>query len=163
MFNSYKNIPGLTIFPSMKLGFGFNFIKELLNKYNIINILHFLKNIEHHFNMPLFNSIITSKLYKNILTNTNENVNKIIIIMKFLKIIKNKFLVDNGITLIKQLINISSPLAQKLRANLKLNCIFNKPLILTQVYGYYQGSIIPFFVHTSSWYVRTGLLADVKS
>lgn len=162
MFTSYKNIPGLTIYPSTKLGYEFDFIKELLNKYNIIDILRFLKNIEHHFNIPLFDLIITSKIYKNILTNTNENSNKIIIIMKFLKIIKNFFLIDNGISLIKQLIKHSSPFAQKMRQNLALNYKWIKPLVLTQVYDYYQGSVIPFYVHTSSWYVRTGLLSDVS-
>lgn len=160
MFTSYSNIPGLTIYQSTKLGYEFDFIKELLIKYNILDILHFFKNIEHHFNIPLFDLVITSKIYRKILTNSNENLNKIILIMKFLKIIKRFYLLDNGISLLKQLMKFSSPFAQKIRQILALNFINVKPLILTQVYGYYQGSIIPFYVHTSSWYARTGLLAD---
>lgn len=160
MFTSYSNIPGLTIYQSTKLGYEFNFIKGLLVKYNIIDILRFLKNIEHHFNIPLFNLVITSEIYNKILTNPNENLNKVILIMKFLKIIRTYYLIDNGISLIKQLMRDSSPFAQKMRQILALDHSTAKPLVLAQIYGYYQGSVIPFYVHTSSWYVRTGLLAD---
>lgn len=162
MFTSYNNIPGLNIYQSTKLGYEFNFIKGLLVKYNIIDILRFLKNIEHHFNIPLFNLVITSEIYSKILKNPNENSNKVILIMKFLKIIRTYYLIDNGISLIKQLMKDSSPFAQKMRQILALDHPTAKPLILAQIYGYYQGSVIPFYVHTSSWYVRTGLLADVN-
>lgn len=150
----------LTILPSIKLGYEYDFIKELLKKYNIIDILRFLKNIEQHFNIPLYDLIITPNIYQNISNKKNEHFTKTIIIIKFLKIIKNFFLLDNGLTLVKQLIQKSTPFAQKIKPILTLDNIVLKPLILGQTYASYPGSIIPFYVHTSSWYIRSGLLSD---
>lgn len=160
MFNYYKDIAGLTIHPSTKLGYDFDFIMELLSQFNIITILRFFKKIEYHFNIPIFTTIITSHVYNDILINPNENYKKTIIIMTFLKLIKKYFLIDNAISLLKQLTACSEPFAQNINKNMVLTHNQLKPIILGQVYGQYQGSVIPFYVHTSSWYVRTGLLSD---
>lgn len=162
MFTYYKDIAGLTLYPSTKLGYEFDFTMELLNQFNILEILRFLKNIEHHFNIPLFKTIITSNIFKDILTNPNENYNKTIIITIFLKLIKNYFLIDNAISLIKRIAVFATPFAQKIKEKMVLKGNLLKPLVLGQAYGYYQGSVIPFYIHTSSWYIRTGLLSDVS-
>jgi uncharacterized membrane protein YbjE (DUF340 family) len=157
MFNYYKDIAGLTIHPSTKFGYDFDFIMELLSQFNIITILRFLKKIEHHFNIPVFTNIITSSFYKNIEKNFNENYKKTLIIMTFLKLIKKYFLIDNAISLIKQITSCSDPFAQKIKQNMVLQKSLLQPIVLGQVYGQYQGSVIPFYIHTSSWYIRTRL------
>lgn len=160
MLYYYKDIAGLTIHPSTKFGYDFDFIMELLSQFNIITILRFFKKIEYHFNIPIFTKIITSHVYNDILIKKNENYKKTIIIMTFLNLIKKYFLIDNAISLLKQLTASSEPFAQNINKNLGLTNSLLKPLILGQVYGQYQGSVIPFYIHTSSWYARTGLLSD---
>jgi hypothetical protein len=162
MFTYYKDITILTLRPSAKLGYEFDFIMELLHDFSILEILHFLKNIEYHFNIPLFNLIITPQVYNGILLDPNENYHKTIIIVKFLKTIKNYFLMENAISLINKITEHFAPFAQKINKMLTLKDFSFESLVLGQAYGFYRGSVIPFYVHTSSWYIRTGLMADVS-
>ena len=163
MFTLYKDIVGLNIHSSTKLGNEINIIVEILNKFNILEILKFFNNIEQYFNIPIFYDIITSnnnfKCIKDIIKN---NLKKQHLIIKFIKVIKTYFLFDNILQLLltKQL-NPGFPI-QKILINPFNTTKYIKPLMVGQVYGQYQGSVLPFYAHTSSWYIRTGLLSDVK-
>lgn len=160
MFTCYKDISGLNLHSSTKSGYESTFLMEILNQFNILNLLYFFKTIEHYFNIPLFSDIITSAQYIDFLLNPTKMQSKYYLITRFLQIIKDFFLVDNVLTLITTIFN--TDFTKKIFKTKIHNWGPFKPLILGQVYGQYQGSVIPFYIDTSSWYLRTGLLSDVK-
>lgn len=162
MFTCYKDISGLNLHSSTKSGYESTFLMEILNHFNILNLLHFFKTIEHYFNIPLFSDIITSAQYIDFLLNPTKMVSKYYLITRFLQIIKDFFLVDNVLTLITKLYISNTDFTKKIFKTKIQSWGGFKPLILGQVYGHYQGSVIPFYIDSSSWYLRTGLLSDEK-
>lgn len=162
MFTFYKDISGLTLHSSEKLGFDSIFLMEIFNQFNILDMLLFLKNIENYFNIPLFSDIITSDQYIYLLRNPKQNQSKHYLITRFIQIIKNYFLFENVFTLIINLFKLKYLTTKKINLTNIFSLKSFKPLLLGQVYGHYQGSVLPFYINTSSWYIRTGLLADEK-
>lgn len=160
MFTFYKHLARLDINLTSKLGYEYNLIMEILNQFNILQLFTFFKHLEQHFNIPLLNHIITFNQYMSIQNKLPHNKIKHFLIINFLKIIKKFFLMDYVFSLISKIhiYFFTQKFAKKLIPQYELF----KPLILGQVYGQYTGSVIPFYVHTSSWYARTGLFADVS-